>query len=91
MTEPTVQAEQAGTYRQIAHRLRIQRGPGRPDLVSERPRNKSGRYLDSAAEPTLVTFDSYCQVDVDSLLRNGGIQAFEPPRKEVPRGQTQRQ
>ncbi len=34
-------------YRQIAQRLRIQQGPGKPDIVSERPRDKkTGRYLD---------------------------------------------
>ncbi len=34
-------------YRQIAQRLRIQQGTGKPDIVSERPRDKkTGRYLD---------------------------------------------
>lgn len=77
----------ASQYRQIAHRLRVQRGPGRPDLVSERPRRGSkkqgwGDYLDSPEHPTLVEFDEYCQVDIPALLRQGAIAPREP-REEV--------
>lgn len=76
-----------GTYIQIAHRLRIQRGPGRPDKLSERPRAGSrergwGAFTDSPDKPTLITFDEYDQVDVDALLRSGAIVPYTPKRKE---------
>jgi hypothetical protein len=62
------------TYRQLTQRLRVQR-PGRPDLVSERPREEGGarRFLDSDAAPTLVTFEDGELVDVAWLLRIGAI------------------
>ena len=69
-----VTSQQARTYVQIAHRLRIQRGPGKPDNVSERPREqKTGRYTDSDA-PTLITFHRGDLADVESLLANGAIE-----------------
>ena len=70
-------------YRQIAHRLRVQRGPGNPDLVSERPR--AGRrgnwaeYLDSDEKPTLVEFDKLCRVDAAHLMKIGAIIEYTPP------------
>lgn len=82
-------------YRQIAHRLRIDRGPGRPDKVSERPR--AGRqgdwreFLDSDEAPTLIEFDEFDRVDVAALLRQGSIVAHTPPARPgrgVKRGQT---
>lgn len=70
-------------FRQITHRLRVQRGPGRPHLESERPRDeKSGRFLDDD-DPTIVTFDEHCQVDVDSLLAIGAIEVVSPPPSPV--------
>ena len=64
-------------YRQITHRLRIQRGAGRPDLVSERPRKQPrGRFLDED-NPTLVEFDEHCQVDAEELLKMGAIVPYE--------------
>jgi len=76
------------TYRQMAHRLRIQRGPGRPDRVSERPRkgNRSfgwGEYADSDEQPTLITFDEHDRVDVPALLAIGAI----VPWQEVTSGE----
>lgn len=75
-------------YRQLSARLRVQRGPGRPDLVSERPRDVKqdgslGRYVDSEEAPTLVTFDAHCQVDVPSLLQIGAIAEYAPPAPEA--------
>ncbi len=75
------------TYRQIAHRLRIQRGPGRPDKVSERPREGSrekgwGKFLDSEDHPTLITFDEHDQADIAGLLRLGAIVPYSPPKRE---------
>lgn len=68
----------AETYRQLAHKLRIQRGPGRPDLVSKRPRNKrTKRYLDDGK--TFITFDEHCQADVAKLLRIGAIERLPEP------------
>lgn len=68
-------------YRVVTRRLRVQRGPGRHDLVVERPMNKAmTRYLDSDAAPTLITFDEHCQVDMDGLLRLGAIVPYTPPK-----------
>ena len=72
------------TYRQITHRLRIQRGPGRTDKISERPRNlMTGDFLDDASNPTLITFDEYDQVNIPYLLTLGAIEPWKP---EVKRG-----
>lgn len=73
------------TYRQIVHRLRLNRGKGRADKVSERPREGSrengwGRYLDSDDNPTLIEFDEYDQIDVGHALRIGAIVPWEPPK-----------
>lgn len=70
-------------YRQIAHRLRINRGPGHPDKVSERPRAGArdrgwGAFLDSDESPTLIEFDELDQVDVPGLLRLGAIVPHPP-------------
>lgn len=75
------------TYRQIVHRLRIQRGPGQPDKVSERPREGSrdrgwGKYRDSDDAPTLITFDKHDRVNVEKLLRIGAIVPYEPPKRK---------
>lgn len=71
-------------YRQLAHRLRITR-PGKPDKVSERPREGSqkagwGRFLDDD-KPTLITIEPGDQVDVAFLLQVGAI--AELPAKRV--------
>ncbi len=71
-------------FRQITHRLRIQRGPGRADKVSERPRAADRQYLDSDEAPTLVTFDEYDQVDVSALLQMGAIVPWAPEGPEAP-------
>lgn len=75
-------------YRQIAHRLRFQMGPGRPDLESERPRQKrTGVYLDldeQGRSTTLVDIPADARVDVGGLLAVGAIEALpapEPVRK----------
>lgn len=65
-------------YRQLSHKLRIRRGPGRPDKVSERPRagNREkgyGEYLDSDEAPTLIEFEEFDQVDIPALIRAGAI------------------
>jgi len=85
MPEP---AAVRGPYIQIAERLRVQRGAGRPDLVSERPtrRNQKGdrvAYLDDPdTNPTLVEFDEHCQVNIDFLLRTGGLRPYTPRRSQ---------
>lgn len=79
-----VTAEQAGTYRQFTQRLRIQRGPGNPDLVSERPRDqKSRNYLDSDAKPTLITLSEGDLADVPALLASGAIAPHTPKSGRV--------
>lgn len=69
-------------YRQVTLRLRIQRGAGHPDFVSERPRRRIAaeqyEYTDIES-PTLVSFDRHCQVDVEQLLRIGAIEQYEAP------------
>lgn len=66
-------------YRQIAHRLRLQMGPGKPDIVSERPRQKkTGRYLDldqDGLSTTRIEIPEGALVDVDQLVRIGAIEA----------------
>lgn len=64
-------------YRQIAYRLRIQRGPGNPDKVSERPRASRGKYLDSDEQPTLIEFDEFDRADIPGLLALGAIVPWE--------------
>ena len=70
-------------YRQVSHKLLIQRGAGNPDLVSQRPRRGRrgswGEYIDSDAKPTLVEFDDRCIVDVEYLLKIGAIIEYTPP------------
>ena len=71
------------TYRQLTFRLRVQRGPGKKDLVSERPMKlvKGNRvYTDSDEKPTLVSFDEHCQVNIPGLLRGGAIMEYTPPK-----------
>ena len=82
----SVTAEQAGVYRQLAHKLRIQKA-GTPDRVSERPRHeRTRRYLDSDAEPTLVELREGDQVDVPALLAIGGIAPYQAPKAKAAKG-----
>lgn len=69
-----VTAEQAGTYIQVAKKLRINH-PGRPDVVSARPTDPRTRQLtdDPDTAPTLVTLSEGDVVDVPALLATGGI------------------
>lgn len=73
-------------YVQLTRRLRVQRGPGHPDLVSERPLKLNARgefkaYLDDPdSGPTLVEFDELCQVDIPALLRSGALREYAPPK-----------
>ena len=82
------------TYRQIAHLLRVKRGPGRERLISERPRKEiKGMpvYTDSPEQPTLVTFDEHCRVDVAMLLRTGAVVEWTAPAPKAakrPEGKT---
>jgi hypothetical protein len=69
-------------YRQLAHKLRINRGPGRPDKYSERPRvgqRGNWREFTDEDEPTLIEFDEFDQVDLAGLLRIGAIVPHTPP------------
>lgn len=73
-------------YRQYSHRLRVQRGPGNADLVSERAnkgKNADGNwvYTDSDKNPTLIEFDELCQVDIPQLLATGAITEHAPAKK----------
>ena len=70
-------------YRQLTQRLRIQRGPGRTDKISERPRNLMTGDFQDDANPTLITFDAYDQVNIPFLLSVGAIELWQP---EVKRG-----
>ena len=75
-------------YRQITLRLRVQRGAGNPDYVSERPRNADLKFTDSEDAPTLCSFDEYCQVDIPFLLQVGAIVEYVPPIKEADDGKS---
>lgn len=75
-----VSAEQAGTYRQIGERIRINHGPGKGETLSERPRHESGRYLDED-KPTTISFKQGDLVDVDFLLAIGAIEPLPAPKK----------
>lgn len=65
-------------YRQIAHKLRIDMGPGKPDFVSERPRRlRDGAFLDldeDGQSSTRVEIPDGARVDVDELVRIGAIE-----------------
>ena len=77
------------TYRVLTERLRVQRGPGRPDLVVERPMSsKRTAFLDSDEKPTLIQFDEHCQVDVAFLLVVGAIVEYVPPVGKAGKGAT---
>lgn len=72
-------------YRQITHKLRLQYGPGKPDIVSERPsrRNREGRrvYTDSDDNPTLVELTgAEVGCDVEMLIAQNAIQPYTPPK-----------
>lgn len=68
-------------YRQLSQRLRFSRGPGKPVEEFERPRNtKTGVFLDSDAEPTLVEVTAACSCDVESLLAIGAIAPYAAPK-----------
>ncbi len=77
-------------YRQVTYKLRVQRGPGKPDLVSARPFKevKSQRVYTDDEKPTLVEFDEHCRVDIPSLLKLGAIVEYREPKKSVPLGAT---
>lgn len=79
-----VDEDKRGPWVLLTRRVRAQRGPGRDDLVVERPvkKNRQGEVVgfldDPASAPTLVTFDEHCRVDVDFLVRAGAIRAHQP-------------
>lgn len=72
---------------QHAQRLRLQFGPGRPDVVSERPRNKkSGVYLDGPAGTQVDVPDDAVGIDRAMLLANGALAPL--PCREHPAAPT---
>ena len=82
---------QAGVYRQITYKLRVQgrtdlNGPTMPEVrgntpeTNIRPRDEeTGVYSDSAKQPTLLELREGDPVDVQSLLDAGGIAVLTPP------------
>lgn len=68
-----VASEHCGSYRQVAGKLRFQRGPGRPDKVSERPRDPRTRAYTDDDAPTIVTLDEHDVADVPALLALGTL------------------
>lgn len=84
MAVATVSKEQAGTYRQLAQRLRVQRGAGQPDAILERPRDKRTKTFLDGDSPTLVTFAAGDQVDVAFLLSIGALATYNPPQPARP-------
>ncbi len=76
-------------YRQLSLRLRVQRGQGRKDLVSERPHKMTDAgpvYSDSLEKPTIVTFDEHCQVDIEAMLGSGAIAEHAASRRRASKG-----
>lgn len=69
-------------YRQLAQKLRWSRGPGLGDMVSERPRNRAGEFLDEDA-PTMVEIGPDAPVNVEQLLRTGAIALPSEARAEL--------
>ena len=68
-------------YRQITQKLRLQYGPGKPDVVSERPRHEaSGRYLDNGETYVELTGEEV-GVDVAMLLAIGAIEPLPEPKR----------
>ncbi|GAG02187.1 unnamed protein product, partial [marine sediment metagenome] len=70
------------------YKMRVGRGPGRPDLVSARPckKDKHGNriYTDSDEKPTLITFDEHCRIsDLPFWLRIGHLKEYTPPVVKV--------
>lgn len=77
--------DESQTYRVLTLRMQVYRGPGKEELVVERPFSedkKTGEivFSDSDAEPTLIAFDKHCQVDVEHLLRIGAIAEVTPAK-----------
>ncbi len=69
-------------YRQIAHRLRFQMGPGAPDIESERPRQrKTGAYQDldeQGRSTTLADIPAGARVAIGALLAAGALEVLPP-------------
>ena len=61
------------TYRVLTARLRVKRTDGQPRLDVARPVDQHGRFTDSVDQPTLITLDAGCRVDVAYLLQIGAI------------------
>lgn len=67
-------------YCQHAHKLRINRPPGIPDHVSERPRNrKTGQFLDGAAGTQVEMPADARGFDLGAALRSGAIAPLPCP------------
>lgn len=67
-----VTVAEAGKYKQLTHRLRISR-PGKPDRVSERPRNQAGEFTDGEAGTTVELLEGDA-VDVAFLVQVGAVE-----------------
>lgn len=72
--EPIAEVYRGVRFRQFAPKLRWTVGDGFADeRVSERPRNeRTGQFTDS--EGTYVVFEDDARVNVDFLLKTGGLQ-----------------
>lgn len=68
-------------YRQHSRRLRLQYGPGRPDVVSERPYDERRQvFLDGEAPTHVELSGDEIGFDVTAWLRaGGGVLADELP------------
>lgn len=65
-------------YCQHTHRLRFNRPPGLPDLVSERPRQEDPpqRFLDGPAGTQVTIPDDAVGLNIASLLAIGAVAAL---------------
>lgn len=64
-------------YCQHTYRLRLQQGPGKPDIVSERPRNRRTElFLDGPAGTQVEIPDNVTGLDLGAALAINAIAAL---------------
>lgn len=75
-------------YRQLAYKLRIGYGPGKPEIISTRPITgdiKGDYRFTDDDNPTLVDLTGEeVGLDLDMLLRNGSIAPWDGETPEKP-------
>ena len=76
---------------QLTRRIRLQYGPGKPDIESERPyrEDDAGNPIytdDPEKNPTVVDIDeNVVRIDVAALLRSGAIREMPKAKATKPK------